>query len=138
MQEILFRGKRKDNKEWVFGYYVYNKISGNHFIIDYKKSSIRRNAGSSVEISMGENQVIPETVGQYTDIDDAADNRLFKGDFIFDNSNSKNHLIEFYIGGFGYRTGNFNKHFEFLGELDPRKLIKIGNRWDNPELLKEK
>ena len=32
MREIRFRGKRVDNGEWAYGYYVYHKIHGRHDI----------------------------------------------------------------------------------------------------------
>lgn len=35
MREILFRGKRKDNDNWVFGFYVC--VDGKHYIFKKEK-----------------------------------------------------------------------------------------------------
>ena len=51
MREILFRGKRKDNGEWVEGCYVYDEYQS--WIIEY---------GENIRY-----EVILETVGQWTE-----------------------------------------------------------------------
>jgi len=62
MREIKFRGKRKDNGEWVYGYYVfsenYQKLlkNGAHLIFNLDDKTVY--------------QVIPETVGQFTGLYD--------------------------------------------------------------------
>ena len=79
MREYLFHGKRVDNGEWVEGFYVkaekLDKSGYEHFIIE--------------ESASGESHlVIPETVGQYTDmtefvVTDRSFNRsLFEGDIV--------------------------------------------------------
>lgn len=54
MREIIFRGKRKDNGEWVYGdlYHDWNRL--------YTKPDIK------IANNMGKFPVIPETVGQLT------------------------------------------------------------------------
>lgn len=73
MCEILFRGKRKDNGEWVEGFAIF---AGN-------KAFILNNA--KVEFIKGYNEnrlnfvlieVIPETVGQYTGLIDKNGKRI--------------------------------------------------------------
>lgn len=64
MREYLFKGKRKDNGEWVYGYYV------ELFDTNKNEKSYRIYTGIA-EKDTDEwyeefYEVIPETVGQYT------------------------------------------------------------------------
>ena len=63
-REILFRGKRVDNREWAEGHYTQGSEKY-HYIT---------NPDGSVW------EVIPETVGQFTGIRDNNGNKIFEGD----------------------------------------------------------
>ena len=65
MREILFRGKRADNGEWVYGY-VWKNPREQYFITEYNTLTMYA--------------VIPETVGQYTGRRDKNGVKLFDGD----------------------------------------------------------
>ena len=129
MREILFRGKRKDNGEWV---------EGNLFIPDISDTPTQICIGTNVvRITY---DIVPETVGQYTGLNDKNDTKIFEGDILKTNKFSepnKQYIVKFDLQ-FGAYIGQdkFNIYFvTFDGDSDQFEVI--GNIHDNPELLKE-
>ena len=119
MREILFRGKRTDNGEWVQGYYSPANIPLvgclGHFI----------NVGGYEAI-----EIEPETVGQYTGLTDKNGIKIFEGDIV------KGTFLGFPIpieddvfsicwqeDVAGYKANYFEN------------VEVIGNIYDNPKLL---
>ena len=143
MREILFRGKRTDNGEWIEGFYSaeeYNPYIGK---IEY----IPRIQIIGKCVSLG---VIPETVGQFTGLTDKNGKRIFEGDIVkctdTINDFEFNAVVEF-----GNPNGEYNwgyqlkfisgeeSNFDILCWVDMKEtgayIEIIGNIHDNPELL---
>ena len=138
MKQILFRGKRVDNGEWVCGYLYRLSERLNPFIM-----FVNSNAES--------HEVILETVGQFTGLCDKNGNKIFEGDILEtegpdgtrywdvvhfghfnDDDNHGNEYIGFYVKSSNYTTSLLEM---LLGEHNYCYII--GNIYDNPELLED-
>ena len=129
MREILFRGKRKDNGEWVEGAYYkqelfYGDKEDAHVIITSKETLIN-------DFDLDFAICIPETVGQYTGLTDKNGKKIFEGDII-------KAMMDYGPAGFYERIVPI-KWLNDVGYqwqyFDISTIEIIGNIHDNPELL---
>ena len=128
-RRIFFRGKRLDNHEWVYGYYVLNN----------KVSFIETvNLEEDYDII---NSVDTATVGQYTGSNDKCDNKIFEGDIVdvkFFEDYSKHYICSFKNSSFVlYHYVEGSKEICSLSSVcscDAEYAV-IGNIYDNPELV---
>lgn len=131
MCEILFKGKMKDNSEWVEGYY-WKDIWGDNTEYIYFDGE--------------DYEVIPETVRQFTG-KELGNKKLYVGDIV--------EWCADYDDDFGYPVGIYELAVVVYDEINCCYAMKIGNEllpfsdweWsnctvignihDNPELMKE-
>lgn len=135
-REILFRGKRIDNDEWVEGYYVYDE-SGQ--TTEEPTAYICYLNRHPCGWSLIPYKVIPESVGQYTGLNDKNNAKIFEDDIVegsdFTPEDCGYGTIAFDDGAFevsGYDiVGTF--HDNYYG----KEFEVIGNVFDNADLLEE-
>lgn len=131
MREILFRGKRKDNGEWVYGNYaVTDNNEKQHFIFQNKAFEF---------------EVDPETVGQYTGVIDDNEKKIFEGDIlgVTNDDPDYDYITKVYLDcdtlcvdvqGQDYDYTSIGFAIEIWDDECDRVEI-IGNIYDNSELL---
>ena len=140
MREILFRGKRIDNGEWVVGQYVNTCYPGNgketgHFIVVYPNEY---------------HEIYTSTLCQFTGLCNKNGNKIWENDII------KYHFGENYATiKYGCYQNCFDsqktEHVRFYVDWSDGKCLRkdlgywinmvdtmpVGNIFDNPELLQE-
>ena len=145
MKDILFRGKRVDNGEWVEGNYYESKISGCFILLP--KIKVRKKDVVVINDSFEVAEVIPETVGQCTGLTDKNGKKIFEGDIIsaitldtgneqravvcfgnFIDENNGDEYIGFYIEFDGIKT----TITQLAMEECKNRIEVIGNIHDNP------
>lgn len=123
MREIKFRGKTVSTKEWFYGDLVHNAFSG-HRIFP---------VGIQIP-GCYPDEVIAETVGQFTGLHDKNGKEIYEGDIVRD-----------YDEGFLYKV-MFCEHYaqfmfydylndDYYDNQDIAEHEIIGNIHENPELL---
>lgn len=133
MREILFRGKRVDNGEWIQGDIVQFPVHGVVRIVEQ-------------EPSYKDAEVDSDTVGQYTGLTDKNGRKIFEGDVLnvhdqiptFDGYNTDEIIYNgkvMYIKNQGMYVCEGNNDGNALCALNLDKCEVIGNIHDNPELL---
>ena len=133
MREVLFRGKRTDNGEWVKCSETYIRDGDGIWLSDENLNVVT---------------VLPETVGQYTGLTDKNGVRIFEGDILKstikiidcnDEGFSISHYDEELIGIVEWRKVSFmiaHKSGTWARSFYGCENYVIGNIYDNPEILK--
>ena len=134
-REILFRGKRTDNGEWVEGFYA-NRIeeclldAGKHYIL------------TCDAYGFSWYEVDPDTVGQYIGLTDKNGKRIFEGNIVKIRYTDNGCVVtETTRVGYDYKFASyfpFNWQYSCDGcdcSMKIELVEIIGNIHDNPELV---
>ncbi|MFK0524775.1 YopX family protein [Paenibacillus illinoisensis] len=153
MREIRYRGKRKDNGEWSYGDLIQllcEQGQGQMFIVDNCFGACIDSDGKFLNTEAPfVNEVVPETVGQYTGIVDCKVTNIYEGDILRHYSDARMYLPDD-SGGWSLQGdpkveerapvewseeyGRMEAWGHELWIYAERSVI-IGNIWDNPNLV---
>lgn len=157
MREILFRGKRCNNGEWVQGSYIRAEHHWHKFGIHEDWIALGASANGGWFALHSKYAVKPETVGQFTGLTDKNGKKIFEGDLLngfqypFYHSQSDEHnyfaeVIWFPENcAFGFYThkhptakvsGVSAGNADFIEDFNSDDWEVIGNIHDNPRTFK--
>lgn len=130
MREIKFRGKRADNRNWVYGLVYKVHLCNGSYILNIQSESY----------IVGETTLLfaidPATVGQYTGLKDKNGKEIYEGDILSCGDGNVPTLITWHDESHAYYAYNLKRKehhrldkffLRYIGEV-------IGNIHDNPEL----
>ena len=122
-REVLFRGKRTDNGEWVYGYLIGNNVIVGE-IVDFDEEYFTTEFWYKVD---------PETVGQFTGLTDKNGTKIFDGYIVIFYDDSEDELTN----GVVVFNADFCSFFVSMKEHEDVMLMAhwqyeaIGNIYDN-------
>ncbi len=126
----LYRGKRKDNGEWVEGDLI-NLHDGRKFIINNKFGACIDDKGNFINTEAPfVCEVDPETVGEYTGLSDIKTKKIFEGDIVETGSERFVVIFDEYC-----RYMISDKKYNYLLARNNDELEIIGNIHDKLEML---
>lgn len=123
-RKILFRGKRTDNKEWIYG-----DVQHGGILSQYERTMFIKPRDKLMT------EIISETLGEFTGLRDKNKKGIYEDDIV---------KIDF-CGDYDYYKVSFDEKnarfvigtldFTFWQDVQERAEV-VGNVFDNPELLK--
>lgn len=138
MQEILFRGKRVDNGEWVEGVpvpIIINSYPTNRIEL------VRSHSYDELDnfnLLSDDEEIIPTTLGQYTGFQDKNGAKIFEGDIIRgtgSKAKEENFAISWSDATCGFVAGIGMSVKPNLNQATVSNYEIVGNVYDNPGLL---
>ena len=134
MKEILFKGKRIEDGEWIEGYYQkrHDFLGNEEHLIFYADG---HTVFDHAEVSSG-------TLCQFTGLCDKNGKKIWENDILmahFDESYPEDvtyETVEWNVAGWvGCETDSIDR--QYLDKFDLEHYEVVGNIFDNPELLQE-
>lgn len=154
-REILFKAKRRDNGKWVEGYYC--KINETTYCVeeDYKRFPVPTHHYILYETMTDwglpnrflQYEIDPTTLCQYTGLTDKNGRKIWENDIITITLECDDYLIPSETGIVEYSYGQYElkvkapdgqeAYSNLINKLSetPFEIEKLGNVFDNPELL---
>ena len=135
MREILFRGKRVNNGEWVEGFLL---IGWDEIYAIMEKDECDWGLDGCY-CDGGVKRVIPETIGQYTGLTDKNGTKIFEGDIMPVYEQGEEYYYKVVYNGDCFVLAMLDS-VQGSYPLSTKNTISevIGNIHDNPELIRNR